>query len=157
MYGMVSTVRILLIVLVLCTAVTRSLAASPTSGEVAALQPAKTRFEMTFYAEAEQLAAGFCRKYTNSTLLPEAFLLQAKARFEQSNYVGAAEMLTSHFDPRDPLADEYLYHIGLTQGKRGQYREAADAFARLTREYSTSVHLLDASIQQALAHSMIPE
>lgn len=157
MRAMASTGRTFLILLFLFVAVTRSFAAGPTSGERAALQPAKTRFEMTFYAEAEQLAAGFCRKYTNSMLLPEAFLLQAKARFEQSNYVGAAEMLRSHFDPRDPLADEYLYHIGLTQGKRGQYREAADAFARLTREYSTSVHLLDASIQQALAYSMIPE
>src|SRR5882724_11853237 len=157
MYGMVSTVRILLIVLVLCTAVTRSLAASPTSGEVAALQPAKTRFEMTFYAEAEQLAAGFCRKFTNSALLPEAFLLQAKARFEQSNYVGAAEMLTSHFSPRDPTADEYLYYLGLTQGKRDQYREAAKAFERLMKEYPASTHLLDASIQQAVAYSMIPD
>jgi TolA-binding protein len=45
----------------------------------------------------------------------------------------------------------------LAKGKRGQYREAADAFARLTKEYPASAHLLDASIQQAVAHSMIPE
>jgi TolA-binding protein len=145
----------LLTLLLLSVAVMRSFAAAPTSGERALYQSAKTRYEMTFYDVAEQHAADFCRKYTNSTLLPEMFLLQAKARFGQSNYVGAVEILTSHFNPRDPTADEYLYYIGLTQGKRGQYREAADAFARLMNEYPASTYLLDASIQQAAAYSMI--
>jgi TolA-binding protein len=155
MRAMASTGRVFLALLVSLLAVTRLLGAGPTSGELAALQPAKNWFEMTFYAKAEQIAADFCRNHTNSTLLPEAFLLQAKARFEQSNYVGAVEMLTTHFNPRDQTADEYLYYLGLTQGKRGHYREGADAFARLMKEYPASTHLLDASIQQAAAYSMI--
>src|SRR5262252_5006710 len=102
MREMASKRRIFLTLLLLPLAVMHSFAAVPTSGERALYQSAKTRFEMTFYDVSEQLAAEFCRKYTNSTLLPEAFLLQAKARFEQSNYVGAAELLASHFNPRDP-------------------------------------------------------
>src|SRR5215468_11168410 len=157
MRAMASTGRTFLALLLSLLAVTSLFGASPTSGERTALEPAKRRFEMGFYDIAEQSAADFCRKYTNSILLAEGFLLQGKARFEQSNYVGAAEMLASHFNPRDSLADEYLYYIGLTDGKRGQYREAANAFARLTVEYPTSMRLLEASIQQAVAYSMIPD
>jgi TolA-binding protein len=132
-------------------------AAAPTSAERLKFSEAQELLRLTFAEKAEKTIIEFRQRYTNSTLLPEALLLQAKARFEQSNYVGAVEILTSHFNPRDPTADEYLYYLGLTQGKRGQHREAADAFARLTREYPASIHLLDASIQQALAYSMMPE
>jgi len=149
--------RLILSLLILLAAVVRSLAAAPTSAEQRELGTAEEKFNMTFYAEAEKLAADFCRNYTNSTLLPRLFLLQAKARFEQSNYVGAAEILLSHFNPRDPLADEYLYYLGLTQGKRGQYKEAAEVLARLTKEYPKSEHILDASIQEAAAYAMIPD
>jgi outer membrane protein assembly factor BamD (BamD/ComL family)/predicted negative regulator of RcsB-dependent stress response len=157
MRAMASTDRTFLTLLLLFLAVTPSFGAAPTSAERTELHRAQNQFDMFFYALAEKAADDFCRSHTNSALLPEAFLLQAKARFEQSNYVGASELLLSHFNPRDPLADDYLYYLGLTQGKRGQYREAAGAFDRLTREYPASVHLLDASIQQAVAYSMIPE
>jgi len=152
---MVTTGRTYLAVLFLLLALTRAFAAGPTSAERTELRRAEDQFQLTFYAKAETMAAEFCRKYTNSALLPEFFLLQAKARFELSNYVGAAEMLLSHFNARDPKADEYLYYLGLTQAKRGRYREGAEAFARLTKEYPASMHLLDASIQQAAAYSMI--
>jgi TolA-binding protein len=89
--------------------------------------------------------------------LPEAFLLQAKSRFEQSNYVGAAEMLLSHFNARDPSADDYLYYLGLTHARRGQYREASATFARIVKEHPASKYLLDASTQEAAALAMIPE
>jgi len=149
--------RIFLMMLLLLAVVTDSIAAGPSSAERNDLHTAKTQFDLSFYTLAEQSAAKFCQDHTNSTLLLEAFLLQAKARFEQSNYVGAAELLLSHFNANDPLADEYLYYLGLTQGKRGQYREASDAFARIAKEYPASEHLLDASIQQAAALAMIPD
>src|SRR5262245_25149144 len=101
--------------------------AAPTTAERSSLHYAEDRLGMAFYPEAEQLAAKFCREYTNSTLLPKAILIQARARYEQSNYVGAAELLLSHFDPRDPSADEYLYWLGFAEGKRGRYLEAAKA------------------------------
>ena len=148
------TIWILLLLLLTRSALC---AAAPTSAERGMFIEAQEWLRLTFPEKAEKIIVEFRQKYTNSTLLPEALLLQAKARFEQSNYVGAVEILTSHFNPRDPTADEYLYYLGLTQGKRGQYREAADTFAKLTREYAASGHLLDASIQQALAYSMIPE
>jgi len=120
-------IRRIFLVLILSLSSTALFGAAPSSVEKRDLHVAQTKFDMTFYAEAEKLSADFCRDHTNSTLLPEAFLLQGKARFEQSNYVGAAEMLLSHFNPRDPFADEYLYYLGFTQARRGQYREAADA------------------------------
>jgi TolA-binding protein len=148
------TISILLLLLLTSSALS---AAAPTSAERGMFSEAQEWLRLTFPEKAEKIITEFRQKYTNSTLLPEALLLQAKARFEQSNYVGAIEILTSHFKPRDPSADEYLYYIGLTQGKRGQYREAADAFAKLMKEYPESPHLLDASIQQAAAYSMIPD
>jgi TolA-binding protein len=157
MHAIVSKVRNFLTLLILLAAVMRTGAAAPTSAEQTEWRTAEDKFNLTFYAETEKLVADFCRKYTNSTLLPKMFLLQAKARFYQSNYVGAAELLSSHFDARDPSADEYLYYLGLSQGKRGQYREAAEVFARLTKEYPKSEHVLDASIQQAAAYAMIPD
>src|SRR5690349_12129242 len=132
-------------------------AAAPTSAERGMLSQAQDWLRLTFPEKAEKIIIDFRQKYTNSTLLPEALLLQAKARFELSNYVGAIEILTSHFNPRDPTADEYLYYLGLAEAKRGQYRDAANELARLTREYPGSEHLLDASIQQAAAYSMIPD
>src|SRR6266478_1965600 len=149
--------RTISILLLLLLTVSGLSAAAPTSAERVMFSQAQEWLRLTFPEKAEKTIVEFRQRYTNSTLLPEALLLQAKARFEQSNYVGAIEILTSHFNPRDPTADEYLYYLGLTQGKRGQYREAAEAFDRLTREYPASVHLLDGSIQQALAYSMVPE
>jgi TolA-binding protein len=148
------TISILLLLLLTNSALS---AGVPTSGERGMFSEAEGWLRLTFPEKAEKIIIQFRQKYTNSTLLPEALLLQAKARFEQSNYVGAIEILTAHFNPRDATAGEYLYYLGLTQGKRGQYREAAEAFVRLTSEYPTSGLLLDASIQQATAYSMIPE
>jgi TolA-binding protein len=156
MRAMASIGRALLIPLLLLLSTTWSLAAGPASEERTALHRAREQLGMAFYSLAEQSSAQFCAKYTNSTLLPEAYLIQAKARFEQSNYVGASELLLSHFNPRDPLADDYLYYLGLTQGKRGKYSEAAEAFAQLMKDYPASTHLLDASIQRAIAYSLIP-
>jgi len=131
--------------------------AAPTTAERSAYHAADEQLKMAFYPVAEELAADFCRKYTNSTLLPKAILIRAQARYEQSNYVGAAELLLSHFDPRDPSADEYLYWLGFAEGKRGQYREAAKAFSRIAKEYPASEHVLDASIQEAAVLGMIPD
>jgi TolA-binding protein len=154
---MVFVSRIVLILVVLLSAADRLWAAVPSSAERRDQHIAQQKFEMTFYAEAEKLAVQFCKDYTNSTLLSDVILLQARARFEQSNYVGATELLMSHFNPRDSNAGDYLYYLGLADGKRGKYLEAAEAFARLMREYPGYEHLLDASIQQAVAYSMVPE
>jgi TolA-binding protein len=110
-----------------------------------------------FPDKAEEAIIEFRQKYTNSTLLPEAILIQAKARFYQSNFVGATELLLANFNPRDTFASDYLYWLGLSEAKRGEYRKAAEAFSRLVKEYPTSPQLLDASIQQAAAYSMIPD
>src|SRR5437899_10748595 len=98
-------------------------AAAPTSAERGMVSQAQEWLRLTFPEKAEKILIEFRQKYTNSSLLPEALLLQAEARFYQSNYVGAIEILTTHFNPRDPTADEYLYYLGLAKGKRGQYRE----------------------------------
>src|SRR4051812_27103277 len=153
---MASLWRNISILLLLWTAVSGAFAAAPSSAEKSDWNTAQSRFDTTFYADAEKFAAEFAQKYTNSIHLSEAFLLQARARFAQSNYVGATELLLSHFNPQDPLADDYLYYLGLAQGKRGQYREAAEAFARLEREYPISQRLLEASIHEAAAYSMVP-
>lgn len=145
------------ICLLLLTARSNVLAAAPTSAETSAINRAETQLGMMFPDKAEQAIILFRQQYTNSTLLPEAILIQAKARFYQSNYTGATELLRSNFNPRDPLAPDYLYWRGLAEGKRGQYLQAAEAFARLVKEYPSFPQLLDASIQQAAAYSMIPE
>lgn len=149
--------RTALLMLALLLSLTPSLFAAATSAEKSALNRGRNQLELNFPDLAEKELAQFCETYPNSVLLPEAILLEAQARFAQSNYVGAAELLSSHFNSNDPFASDYLYYLGLAQGKRGQYREAASAFARLTKEYPASPHLLDASIQEASAYSMIPK
>src|SRR5260370_37823469 len=111
---MVTTGRTYLAVLFLLLALTRAFAAGPTSAERTELRRAELQFQLTFYPKAETMAAEFCRKYTNSAPPPEFFLLQAKTRFELSNYVGAAEMLLSHLNAPEPKPDESPYYHRLT-------------------------------------------
>lgn len=96
------TISILLLLLITSSSLS---AAAPTSAERVMFSQAQEWLRLTFPDKAEKIIIEFRQKYTNSSLLPEALLLQARARFEQSNYVGAVEILTSHFNPRDPTAD----------------------------------------------------
>src|SRR6516162_6251618 len=96
------SISILLLLLFTTSALS---AAAPSSAERVMYNQAAEWLRMIFPEKAEETIIEFCQKYPNSTLLPEAFLLQAQARFEQSNYVGAAEVLLSHFNPADPTAD----------------------------------------------------
>src|SRR4051812_26381410 len=92
--------------LLVLTATPYVFAATPTSAERSMLTQAQNWLGLTFPEKAEKILTEFCQTYTNSSLMPEAILYQARARFGQSNYVGAAELLLSHFNARDPLADD---------------------------------------------------
>src|SRR5512140_3161894 len=63
--------------------------------EKGAFEAAEQAFRDLAYGRAENELAGFIERYTNSTRLPEAVLMQAQARLFQSNYVGAIELLSA--------------------------------------------------------------
>src|ERR1051325_42214 len=93
-------------------------------------------FNDGFYARAETGFASFVQTYTNSTLLPEVILFQARARLEQTNYAGAIELLSSRLSAAGTNADQYAFSLAEAYARKGDNRAAADAFAKLTKDRS---------------------
>jgi TolA-binding protein len=138
--------------LLLAAAPRLSAAGSP---EESAFTAAYSEFVDGFYDFAETDFAEFARKYPSSVRLPEAFLLQAQARFEQSNYVGAVELLTARRPAAGKLADEYVFWLGQSRFFNREYQEAAGAFAELAIAFPDSPRRLESSVTEAAARSML--
>jgi TolA-binding protein len=125
------------------------------SPEDSAFNAAYSEFLDGFYDFAEADFADFTRKFSSSLRVPEAFLLQAQARFEQSNYVGAVELLTARRSAAGKLADEYLFWLGQSHFFNREYKEASVAFAELAIAFPGSSRRLEASVTEAAARSML--
>jgi TolA-binding protein len=114
-------------------------------------------FNDGFYARAETGFASFVQTYTNSTLLPEVILFQARARLEQTNYAGAIELLSSRLSAAGTNADQYAFSLAEAYARKGDNRAAADAFAKLTKDFPASPRRLEAAINQAGALAALAE
>src|ERR1051326_798102 len=126
------------------------------SGAFAASQAEKSVFDKaeqkladTFYSQAEADFADFIQKFPNSDLVPKAILFQANARFYQSNYTGAIELLSSGLNAAGPYGDQFLLSLGESYLKLKNYSAAAEAFGRLVKDFPASTNRLQAVIQQA--------
>ena len=125
------------------------------SPEESAFTAAHSEFLDGYYDFAEGDFAEFARKYPSSVRLPEACLLQAQARFEQSNYVGAVELLTARRPTAGKLADEYVFWLGQSRFFNREYQEAAGAFAELAVAFPDSPRRLQSCVTEAAARSML--
>src|SRR5712671_3084193 len=98
--------------------------------EKSAFNSASNAFGTAVWDRAEKQFAEFIEKYPDSTFVPEAILLQAEARFEQTNYSGAIELLLANQVTAGKLADQYVFWLARAQFQSGAYRASADNFER---------------------------
>src|SRR5512143_1275322 len=127
------------------------------SAEKAAFDAAARMFNDSFWDRAESLFAQFAQTYPNSPRLPEAFLYEAEARVQQTNYSGALELLAAHQAEAGKLADLFLFWQAETLFQKGDLPAAAAAFARLIREFPASSNRLQAAVREATANARLAE
>lgn len=125
--------------------------------ETTVFSAAAREFDAQIYPLAEKDFANFVTVYTNSVHRPLAILFEARARYFQSNYVGAIQLLQQNLTNSNGQADEYQFWIAESLFRKPDYRAAADQFAVLLQKYPQSVHRLDAAFSQAKAYSMLED
>jgi tetratricopeptide (TPR) repeat protein len=120
-----------------------------------AFDAAVKAFQDTFYARAEAQLADYCQKFPASPRLPEAILVQAQARLELTNYAGAIELLTANQGNAATNADQYLFWLAEANYRKGDYRAAGNAFAKLVSDFPASPRCLESALGEASAHAAL--
>lgn len=143
-------------VMMFCLLLTLRLAAAE-AGENEAFNAAARAFQDGFYERAAKELADFAQKFPNSDRLAEAFLFQAQSSFQLKQYEAALRLLNERFKAAGKLADQYLYWLGETQLRRGDYTAAAASHAQLIKDYPESSFRLEASCGEALARFKMGE
>jgi TolA-binding protein len=128
-----------------------SLVAAEVPGETGAFNVAFNQLHDSFWQQAEAGFAEFSRKFTNSARLPEAFLYQALARYQMTNYNGAIDLLLAHQGQAGRWADQYLLWLGQANLKKGDYAAAGGAFSNLVSQFRDSSSRIEAAIGEATA------
>ncbi|MGA2658874.1 MAG: tetratricopeptide repeat protein [Verrucomicrobiota bacterium] len=127
------------------------LLAAEVPGETGAFNSAFRQLHDSFWQQAEAGFAEFSRKFANSARLPEAFLYQALARYQMSNYDGAIDLLLAHQGQAGRWADQYLLWLGQASLKKGDYPAAGGAFSNLVSQFRDSSCRIEAAIGEATA------
>lgn len=123
--------------------------------ETKSFQAAVVELRLKVYDLAEKDFAKFVEEHPDSTNRVSALFHQAEARFFQTNYTGALELLQSGLSQAGAEAHNYQYLIAQSLFESGNFRGAADAYAALTKNFSDSVHFLDACYGEALSESKL--
>ena len=113
------------------------------SAETPAYTAALNRFQDTVWDSAEAQLAQFATTYPKSARVPEVVLLQAQAQYKQGKFSQAIDLLAARQAAAGKLADQYAYWIGEAYYQSTNYEAAADAFARLIRDFPASTNRLD--------------
>jgi TolA-binding protein len=150
---MVGVWRYFLVLTLLAGAGPRLFAASP--AETRAFEDAARAMSTTDWVRAENLFATFAQEYTNSPQLSEAILYQAEARYQQTNYAGAVQLLNNSLTNAGAWTDQYLFWLGKSQDRQSNYTGAIDAYDKLIKQFPASSRLLEAAIDQASAHKRL--
>jgi TolA-binding protein len=132
-------------------------AGAATIAEKSAFNAARLDFDISYWERAENRLAEFGTNYPNSTLLPEARLLQGQARFKLGNYAGASELLTNNQSKAGRFADQYLYWLAQARFQQKEYGAAAEAFAKLANEFPQSPRRLEAALGEATSRARLSE
>jgi len=138
-----------LLALILVCALPRSGGAQNAS-EPRMFAAAKAEFEDGSYALSENDMVEFVRKFPGSALVPEAILYQARASLKQQKLKAAVDLLSTNATLAGPLADQYRYWLANAYLESTNFPAAAETFASLIRDFSTSPRLLAASYGEAL-------
>jgi len=109
-------------------------------------------FQDRNYEYAEKTFGEFTKHYPMSTRWSEALARQGQARFELKQYTGVVELLQGGLSLAGPIADEYHYWIGQAQLLRGNFSEAASAFAKIVQGFPGSRWRLDAAFGESVSH-----
>lgn len=137
--------------LLVCLLATASRLVAAPATEEGAFQAAWKEFQDGLYKQAESDFGDFTRIFPDSQRLPEAFFFQAEARVKLGDYSGALALLSAHQGQAGKLADEYLFWQGQAAFQKGDYRAAADTFARLAHDFPASSRSLESVIRGATA------
>lgn len=114
-------------------------------------------FNTKFYERAETEFARFIQDFPNSTNRLQAVLLQAQSRHFLKKYDEAVALLDEHLAQSGPLADQFVFWKGEALRAKGDFVNAAGAYALLIKEYPESPLRLEASVKQALSHYRQPD
>src|SRR5262245_3231768 len=142
--------RLLVWMMLLCGGVALPVAAQETA-ESRDFKTAARAFDDGIYDMAEREFRRFAEMYPQSAMLPEAILLQGRAAIEQTNLAAAISLLNTHLSKAGPLADQYRYRLATAYLQSSNYPAAADSFFQITRQFTNSPLLLEASHGEALA------
>ena len=134
-----------------------SLLAAASSAESRAFDAATNAFHLGFYDRAEAAFGDFAQVYTNSTRVAEVILYQAEARIQQTNYVGAIDLLSAHQSDAGTNADQYLFWLAEANFRKGDYQTATNAFAKLVRDFPASSRRLEAGIGEATSRAKLAD
>ena len=129
--------------------------AAPTTAEQRALAAAEDSFRLGFWERAEKQFAAFGEKFPKSELRPQAWLRQAQAQFKQGRFTNAVELLSKQKTAAGALAGEYQFWIAEAHFQNANFAAAAEAYARLTRDFTNSAHFIEAGYDVALARSKL--
>lgn len=125
--------------------------------------PAQSPAErIAFDAAVRSLQAGFADKAATdlaafraqnptSSLVPDAVLLEARARADLGQLDAAIRLLEERLESIGSLKDQALHLLGEIQLRRSDFAAAAKSFHRLIRETPNSSLLLKASFGEALS------
>jgi TolA-binding protein len=119
--------------------------------ESAAFSAAVNAFQDGIYDRAGREFEAFVGRFPKSSKLPEVFLFQARSALKQQQLTNAVNLLTAHMAEAGSLGDQYQYWLAEAQMEGMNYLAAAETFARLARDFPTSVRLLEAGYGEALA------
>jgi TolA-binding protein len=121
------------------------------SAETRAFDVAATAFQIHAWDFADKKFGEFVQKYPKSARLSEAILYQGEAKFQNQQYADAISLLTTNRDRAGMWEDEYLNTIAQAYFRRGDYQDAATAFASLVADFPNYPRRLEASISEATA------
>lgn len=146
----------LLLLIASLTAPAQTPETSPPPTEVPAerlaFDAALRTLEGGFTEQAAQDFAAFAQAHPNSPLLPQAVLLETRARSQIGQLDPAAQILTERLPQLGSVRDQALQLLGEIHLRRQRFPEAAAAFRQLIDEFPQSSLVLTASFHEALAH-----
>ncbi len=125
--------------------------AAQTPEERIAFDAAVRALQSGFAEKAATDLAAFRAGNPTSSLLPDAVLLEARARADLDQTDVAIQLLEERLESIGSLKDQALHFLGEIQMRRGDFPAAARAFHRLIVETPNSSLLLKAGFGEALA------
>jgi len=127
------------------------------SREERAYAAAVATFNAEIWGRAETEFAQFRQRFSNSSRLAEAVLLQAEAEYKQGKFESTIALLTAagNLTKAGGLADQYAYWTAQAQFHNGKFAPAAETFAALAAGFPKSPLALTAVVEAAAARERL--